>query len=87
MLPDRLVRVVQLFAKLPGVGEKTAQRYAIALLSADEGVARDLGRAAPGVMGPNPKGVGGMGSRRRGTGRRKVGRKKRRMRAKIRHRK
>ncbi len=45
MLPDRLVRVVQLFAKLPGVGEKTAQRYAIALLSADEGVARDLGRA------------------------------------------
>jgi hypothetical protein len=28
-----------------------------------------------------------MGSRRRGTGRRKVGRKKRRMRAKIRHRK
>src|SRR5439155_9866107 len=29
----------------------------------------------------------GMGSRRRGSGRRKVGRKKRRMRAKIRHRK
>jgi hypothetical protein len=28
-----------------------------------------------------------MGSRRRGAGRRKVGRKKRRMRAKIRHRK
>lgn len=45
MLPDRLTRVVQLFAKLPGVGEKTAQRYAIALLSADESVARDLGRA------------------------------------------
>jgi hypothetical protein len=36
------------------------------------------------------KGDGGgkfMGSRRRGSGRRKVGRKKRRMRAKIRHRK
>jgi len=32
-------------------------------------------------------GVSGMGSRRRGSGRRKVGRKKRRMRAKIRHRK
>mgnify|MGYP000889983634 CR=1 FL=1 len=45
MLPDRLMRVVQLFAKLPGVGEKTAQRYAISLLSADESVARDLGRA------------------------------------------
>jgi recombination protein RecR len=45
MLPDRLMRVVQLFAKLPGVGEKTAQRYAISLLSADESVARDLGHA------------------------------------------
>lgn len=45
MLPDRLLRVVQLLAKLPGVGEKTAQRYAIALLSADESVARDLGKA------------------------------------------
>src|SRR5713101_420741 len=32
-------------------------------------------------------GEAGMGSRRRGSGRRKVGRKKRRMRAKIRHRK
>ena len=45
MFPDRLQRVVQLFSKLPGVGEKTAQRYALALLSTDEGVARDLGRA------------------------------------------
>jgi recombination protein RecR len=45
MLPDRLLRVVQLLSKLPGVGEKTAQRYAIALLSADESVARELGRA------------------------------------------
>ncbi len=45
MFPDRLQRVVQLFSKLPGVGEKTAQRYALALLSTDEAVARDLGRA------------------------------------------
>lgn len=45
MFPDRLQRVVQLFSKLPGVGEKTAQRYALALLSADPAVAKDLGRA------------------------------------------
>jgi recombination protein RecR len=45
MFPDRLLRVVQLFSKLPGVGEKTAQRYALALLAGDEAVPRDLGRA------------------------------------------
>lgn len=45
MFPDRLQRVVQLFSKLPGVGEKTAQRYALSLLSLDEAVAKDLGRA------------------------------------------
>jgi recombination protein RecR len=45
MFPDRLLRVVQLFSKLPGVGEKTAQRYALALLAGDESVPRDLGRA------------------------------------------
>jgi recombination protein RecR len=45
MLSDRLVRVVQLFSRLPGVGEKTAQRYALAMLAADESVPRELGRA------------------------------------------
>jgi recombination protein RecR len=45
MFSDRLVRVVQLFSRLPGVGEKTAQRYALALLVGDESTARDLGRA------------------------------------------
>jgi recombination protein RecR len=45
MFPDRLLRVVQLLSKLPGVGEKTAQRYALALLAGDEAVPRDLGRA------------------------------------------
>ena len=45
MFPDRLLRVVQLLSKLPGVGEKTAQRYALALISGDEAVPRDLGRA------------------------------------------
>lgn len=42
-LPDRLSRVAQLFSRLPGVGEKTAQRFALFLATADEGVARDLG--------------------------------------------
>jgi recombination protein RecR len=37
-------RLVQLFARLPGVGEKTALRYALYLVTADEGVARELGR-------------------------------------------
>lgn len=45
MFPDRLLRVVQLLSKLPGVGEKTAQRYALALLVGDESVPRELGRA------------------------------------------
>ena|SRR6478672_11454568 len=39
------------------------------------------------VHDTDQSGVTPMGARRRGTGRRKVGRKKRRMRAKIRHRK
>lgn len=45
MFPDRLLRVVQLLSKLPGVGEKTALRYALALLVGDEGVTRELGKA------------------------------------------
>ncbi len=44
MFPDRLLRVVQLLSRLPGVGEKTAQRYALMLASGDEAIARDLGR-------------------------------------------
>lgn len=40
----RLSRLVKLLARLPGVGEKTANRYALYLLTADESVARDLGR-------------------------------------------
>jgi recombination protein RecR len=42
-LPERLSRVVQHFARLPGVGEKTAQRFALFLATTDESVARDLG--------------------------------------------
>jgi recombination protein RecR len=43
MLPDRLGRVIQLLARLPGVGEKTAQRYALHLVSGGESTARELG--------------------------------------------
>jgi recombination protein RecR len=36
-------RLVSLLSRLPGVGEKTAQRYVLHLLTADPQVARDLG--------------------------------------------
>jgi recombination protein RecR len=36
-------RLVKLLARLPGVGEKTAQRYVLWLLTADESLSRDLG--------------------------------------------
>lgn len=42
-LPARLARVAQLLARLPGVGEKTAQRYALFLATADESTSRELG--------------------------------------------
>jgi len=43
-MPERLSRVAQLLARLPGVGEKTAQRYALFLATSDEANARELGR-------------------------------------------
>jgi recombination protein RecR len=43
-LPEGLARVVQLLARLPGVGEKTAQRFALHLVTNDEETARELGR-------------------------------------------
>ncbi|WP_437654328.1 recombination mediator RecR [Sorangium sp. So ce1182] len=42
-LPGRLSRVAQLLARLPGVGEKTAQRFALFLVTAGEDTARELG--------------------------------------------
>jgi recombination protein RecR len=42
-MPERLARVVQLLGRLPGVGEKTAQRYALFLATGDESASRDLG--------------------------------------------
>ncbi len=43
MLSPKVRRLVSLLSRLPGVGEKTAQRYVLHLLTADEAVARDLG--------------------------------------------
>lgn len=44
-MPERLGRAAQLLARLPGVGEKTAQRFALFLATTDESTARELGRA------------------------------------------
>lgn len=43
MLPDRLRVLVHLLARLPGVGEKTAQRYALFLASDGGPLAAELG--------------------------------------------
>lgn len=43
MLPERLRRVIELFARLPGVGEKTAQRFALHLASDPSGTGAELG--------------------------------------------
>lgn len=36
-------KLISLLSRLPGVGEKTAQRYVLFLLTSDESLARDLG--------------------------------------------
>ena len=43
MISPKVQRLVKLFSRLPGVGEKTAQRYVLFLLTAEDSVARDLG--------------------------------------------
>lgn len=45
MLPDPLIYLIELLARLPGVGEKTAQRFALHLVSERSGTARALGDA------------------------------------------
>lgn len=40
----KIRRLVQLFSRLPGVGEKTAQRYVLHLLTGDDETPRELGR-------------------------------------------
>ncbi|MCL2723901.1 MAG: recombination mediator RecR [Polyangiaceae bacterium] len=39
----KIRRLVSLLSRLPGVGEKTAQRYVLYLLTSDPQIARDLG--------------------------------------------
>lgn len=43
MQSPKIRKLVTLFSRLPGVGEKTAQRYVLHLLTAEAEVARDLG--------------------------------------------
>jgi recombination protein RecR len=43
VVSPKLQRIVALLSCLPGVGEKTAQRYILHLLLANESVAKDLG--------------------------------------------
>lgn len=45
MLPEALLRLVELLARLPGVGEKTAQRFALHLVAEKSGTAQALGTA------------------------------------------
>jgi recombination protein RecR len=44
MLPDRLRSLTSLFSRLPGVGDKTAQRFALHLVQDDSGLANQLGK-------------------------------------------
>jgi recombination protein RecR len=39
----KIRNLVRLLSRLPGVGEKTAQRYVLWLLTTDEATSRDLG--------------------------------------------
>ena len=43
-MPERLARAAQLLSRLPGVGEKTAQRFALFLATTDETTSRELGK-------------------------------------------
>jgi recombination protein RecR len=43
VLSARLNRLIALLSRLPGVGQKTAQRYALFLLTADAELSKDLG--------------------------------------------
>ena len=43
MLPDRLQRLIELLSRLPGVGEKTAQRFAMFFVTESQEYGRELG--------------------------------------------
>ena len=42
-MSPKVHRLVKLLSRLPGVGDKTAQRYVLWLLTADDSLSRDLG--------------------------------------------
>ncbi|HWL85137.1 MAG TPA: recombination protein RecR, partial [Polyangiaceae bacterium] len=44
MISSRSKRTISLLSRLPGVGEKTAQRYLLFLLTAEDELAAELGR-------------------------------------------
>lgn len=44
MLPERLSKTIRLFSRLPGVGEKTAQRFVLHLALGAPELARELGQ-------------------------------------------
>ena len=44
MLPETLLRLVHLFARFPGVGEKTAQRFVLHLVTSEQELAEGLAR-------------------------------------------
>lgn len=51
MLPDRLRALIHLLSRLPGVGEKTAQRYVLFLASEEGSLTGDLGRELSALAG------------------------------------
>ncbi len=44
MLPDRVRTLIQLLSRLPGVGEKTAQRYVLFMLTTDSDYGAQMGQ-------------------------------------------
>ncbi len=44
MLPDRVRTLIQLLSRLPGVGEKTAQRYVLFVLTTDSDYGAQMGQ-------------------------------------------
>jgi recombination protein RecR len=70
MLPEPLRRLIQQLARLPGVGEKTAQRFALHLATADPELGVDLGRALSSLresIHPCPR-CGNIAERHEGAG-------------------
>jgi recombination protein RecR len=51
MLPPKVRELVQLFARLPSVGDKTAQRFVLHLLTREPDTARALGSALCDIAG------------------------------------